>query len=81
MRKEIACLLIVVAVLFGFFLGREFPRHHYQPLGNGWVILDTSTGKTCDLRTAAPPAPLSDTQVFGKDFKYATPSGLPYCGQ
>jgi hypothetical protein len=44
----------------------------------GWVILDTSTGKECDLR---PPRLLSDTQMFDEHTKYATPSGLPPCGQ
>jgi hypothetical protein len=77
MRKKIAYLLIAAALVCGFLVGREFPRHHYQSLANGWVILDTSTGKECDLR----PPELPPLKTFNGPTKYFTPSGLPYCGQ
>jgi hypothetical protein len=77
MRKEIAYLLIVAALVCGFLVGRELPRHHYQSLANGWVILDTSTGIECDLRPPKPPS--NDDNAFFDPTKYATPSVLPPC--
>lgn len=95
MRKDVACLLIVVALVCGFLAGREFPRHEYQAIGNGYVILDTSTGKACDMRLSAssskdsslaPIQPLeAPTNPIDKAFsdaaKNETPSGLPHCAQ
>jgi len=80
MRKEIAYLLIVTVLICGFLVGRDFPRHHYQSLANGWVILDTSTGKECHLRPSAPP-PGNKSDVFDEAIKHTTPSGLPHCDQ
>ena len=40
----------LVGMTGGFFVGRQFPAHHYQPYGSAMVI-DTSTGQVCTLKT------------------------------
>jgi hypothetical protein len=41
----------VVLFASGVFVGREFPRHHFQPLReNSSFLLDTSTGRLCFLK-------------------------------
>lgn len=52
MNKSLIALLIVAlfvaGLIGGFFLGRAFPAHHYQPYAaNVNLALDTSTGKVC----------------------------------
>lgn len=41
----------VIAVLFGsgFFVGRQFPRHHFQRFGESPYLFDTSTGRPCSM--------------------------------
>jgi hypothetical protein len=50
MKKEIALLLIVVAFVCGFLVGRRFPPHNYivaSSEGKNIVLVDTTTGKMC----------------------------------
>lgn len=47
MRKEIAWLLIAVALVAGFLVGRRFPAHSYVPAPGGFS-LDTATGRVCN---------------------------------
>ena len=48
MKKEIALTLIAVALAGGFLLGRQFPAHHYEHIGEyGPLFLDSATGKIC----------------------------------
>lgn len=46
MRKEIALLLIAVALVGGFFVGRKFPYHSFVPAPAGFAM-DTANGKVC----------------------------------
>jgi hypothetical protein len=39
---------VVVAFGCGFFLGREYPRHHYVRYERGGFLFDTATGKVCN---------------------------------
>jgi hypothetical protein len=52
MREKIAFSLIPVALIAGFFVGRQFPRHRYERFGNGPYLYDLSVGKLCDPRPA-----------------------------
>lgn len=79
MKKGTGISLIIAAWVVGFFVGREFPRHHFQPLGVGWVLLDTSTGKTCDLRAPQSPTNPIDKALSEPGLTPSTPSGLPRC--
>ena len=84
MKKEIALVLLTAALVSGFLLGREFPRHHYQAAspGNAFIILDTATGKVCDARTPENWKPLTSTSsVFAGIDSPNAGSGIPYCGK
>jgi hypothetical protein len=48
MRKAIVALPVAIAFLFGFFVGRRFPPHHYVRYERGGLLVDTATGKLCD---------------------------------
>jgi hypothetical protein len=60
MRKEIALALVVVALVGGFLLGRQFPAHHYQQFGTSRWAMDTATGRVCDPWGAPKPENLID---------------------
>src|ERR1700691_3579661 len=38
-----------VAIVFGSgcLVGRQFPAHHFERMGESWYVLDTTTGKVC----------------------------------
>jgi hypothetical protein len=69
-RKEIAFSLIPVALIEGFFAGREFPRHYYERFGSSPFMYDRSTGKTCDPRNPA---------IVERDKQWVTDTNPP-CG-
>jgi hypothetical protein len=50
MREKIAFLLIPLALVVGFFAGRQFPNHYYERFGKGPFMYDRPTGKLCDPR-------------------------------
>ncbi|MDR3711170.1 MAG: hypothetical protein P4L51_00015 [Puia sp.] len=33
----------------GFFIGRQFPAHRYERFGNSTYLLDSATGRVCNL--------------------------------
>ncbi len=41
-------LAIVIGFGFGLFVGRQFPAHRFERLGESWYVLDTTTGKVCN---------------------------------
>ncbi|MGA8216720.1 MAG: hypothetical protein WB799_24255, partial [Candidatus Sulfotelmatobacter sp.] len=53
MREKIAFSLIPVALVAGFFVGRLFPAHHYEPWKQTILLFDTATGRLCNPLKAA----------------------------
>lgn len=86
----IAFGIALVAFPSGFLLGRRFPAHHYQALGpQSWnLIIDTSTGRVCDVRTptaragnAKAPDPFANFGGQPAPFSAPlAPERVPYCG-
>ena len=74
MRKEIAWLLIAVALVAGFLVGRRFPAHSYAPAPGGFV-LDTTTGKVCSPVGERKIPSKAATGVEGPDIS------IPLCGK
>lgn len=64
MRDKIAFSLIPVALIAGFFMGREFPKHNYERFGTGPFMYDRSTGRLCDPRP--PSAAEQDKQLAAR---------------
>ncbi len=50
MRKEIALLLVMTALVIGFFTGRKFPAHHYVMASaqGSTILVDLGIGQACD---------------------------------
>ncbi len=52
-------LLVLGAAGLGFgsglLVGRQFPAHRYERFGNSTYLLDSATGKVCDLGSFASP--------------------------
>jgi hypothetical protein len=52
-KKGIAVFVLLVsgAVVIGFgsglLVGRQYPAHHFERMGESWYVLDTTTGKVC----------------------------------
>ena len=75
--KDVAVFVLLVsgAVAVGFgsglLVGRQFPAHYFERFGNSSYLLDSATGKVCDLgpfngsKEAANP---SGTSSVGLDF-------------
>jgi hypothetical protein len=40
---------LVVGITLGFLIGRAHPYHNYEHIGGTRLLLDTSTGRVCDL--------------------------------
>lgn len=74
MRKEIAWLLVAVAFVGGFFVGRRFPAHTYAPAPAG-LVLDTTTGKVCSPIGERKVPSKAATGVDGPDII------IPECGK
>jgi hypothetical protein len=47
----VAIAVIACGVGFGsgLFVGRQFPAHRYERFGNSMYLLDSATGKVCNL--------------------------------
>ena len=70
----ILAFVLLVSISFvivfgsGLLVGRQFPAHHYERYGNSTYLLDSATGKVCELgllagsRDAASP---SATHILG----------------
>ncbi len=45
-------LLLVVAAAVGFgsglLVGRQFPAHRFERMGESWYMMDATTGKVCN---------------------------------
>jgi hypothetical protein len=54
-KKGIAVFIMLIsgAVAAGFgsglLIGRQFPAHHYERFGETRYLLDSTTGKVCDI--------------------------------
>jgi hypothetical protein len=86
MKKGVALSLMAAAVALasacGFFTGREFPRHKYQPILKGQGMMDTTTGKACDWRRSDSSGDKTDPfAAYGGAVNQPRASGLPYCGE
>ena len=55
----IAGAVLSSAILFGagLLVGRQFPAHHYQELGNTSRLFDSTTGHVCETGPDSPPTP------------------------
>ncbi len=91
-KKGIALfiLLVFTAIGIGFgsglLVGRQFPAHHYERFGNSTYLLDSATGKVCDLGplpAAQEAANRSDVSPQTTDFMRSLnpPNYPPPCGK
>jgi hypothetical protein len=39
----------VLGIGFGVLIGRAFPAHRYERIGESWYLLDTATGRICNV--------------------------------
>jgi hypothetical protein len=57
--KGITLFVAIIAIVCmagfgsGILVGRQFPAHHYVQYGNTPYLLDSATGKVCDLGSLA----------------------------
>lgn len=53
-KKGIAVfvVLVITSVAVGFgsglLVGRQFPAHRFERLGESWYVMDTTTGRVCN---------------------------------
>ncbi len=67
MKKGIIALLVAIAFLSGFLVGRRFPAHHYVRYERGGLLVDTATGKLCDpIPRANSPFPPCNVDLVAK---------------
>ena len=81
-KKGIALFVVLIsgACIVGFgsglLVGRQFPAHQFERFGNSSYLLDTSTGKICDLLKVKV-TDISKTSV--DDYLASKPSDPPAC--
>jgi hypothetical protein len=81
-KKGIALFVVmiigacIVGLGSGLIVGRQFPAHHFERFGNSSYLLDTSTGKICDLLKVKV-TDISKTSV--DDYLASKPSDPPAC--
>ena len=91
MRNTWIIASMVAVLLFGsgFLVGREFPVHHYERFGNGFLLYDTSTGRVCTTARCAEVNFLEQGMQGGAAPQAAPPPGFtldppkpyPRCGE
>jgi hypothetical protein len=89
-KKGIAAFAGIVAVSCGvgfgsgLLVGRQFPQRHYERMGETHYLLDSATGKVCDL-SINPNQPFSDLVDTGKKdangFSIVSTAYPPACAQ
>jgi hypothetical protein len=87
MKTWLWIAISVVTLIMGFgvgvLTGRNFPIHHYERMGESWNLLDTTTGKVCDLRKNANPTNIFDANPVkdANGLPIVAPSYPPPCPQ
>jgi hypothetical protein len=59
MRILLAVAAFVLGAGVGILVGRQYPAHHFERMGDSQFMVDTTTGTTCDLTKTLHPFSVS----------------------
>jgi hypothetical protein len=77
-------VIVVMAGLYGYVIGRQNPVHHYVPYVGYPLVLDTSTGKSCYSSAPKPGdegAVAADAGSPSTDGAASSGPAIPMCGK